>query len=78
MSFVIAFLIPVGLVTFPDLFNISVLFIFGLLSLMLMLTSLVFLLANKFNRTIFDYFSRSVYLSTDELDEVYRAKGYYV
>lgn len=78
LSFLIAFFIPIGYLTFIEIFKVAVLLIFALLSIMLMLMSMVFLFINKFNRTMFDYFTRTVYLTNAELDEIYRAKGYQV
>ena len=77
-NMIIVFFIPMLQTTIYELFNIPVLYIFGLLSIALMLGSLVFLLFNHFNRTLFDYLTRMVYLKSDELDKIYRAKGYYI
>ena len=77
-NMIIVFFIPLLQATIFELFNIPILFIFGLFSIVLMLGSLIFLLFNKFNRTLFDFFTRVVYLKTEQLDEIYRAKGYYI
>ena len=72
------FFIPMLQASIYDLFNIPVLYVFGLLSIVFMLGSLIFLLFNAYNRSIFDFLTRTVYLKSEELDKIYRAKGYYV
>lgn len=72
------FFIPTTFITIFGVFNIPVLMIFGFFSLLLMVASLIFLLFNKFNMDLFDYLTRSVLLKTETLDDVYRAKGYYI
>ncbi|MCD8204378.1 MAG: RDD family protein [Coprobacillus sp.] len=46
------------------------------ISLIILLISLIVLLFSKFNQSLFDKLSRSVLISTDSLDEIYRAEGY--
>lgn len=77
-SLIIAFFIPAVFLTIYGIFNIPVLMIFGLLSLLLMISSLIFMLFNSFNMDLFDYLTRSVLLKTSTLDDIYRAKGYYI
>ncbi|MCD8203761.1 MAG: hypothetical protein LUB56_01370 [Coprobacillus sp.] len=48
------------------------------ISLLVLFVSLIVLLFSNFNQSLFDKLSRSVLISTDSLDEVYRAKGYKV
>ena len=72
------FFIPMLQASIYDLFNIPVLYVFGLLSIVFMLGSLIFLLFNAYNRTIFDFLTRTVYIKSEELDKSYRAKCYYV
>lgn len=78
LSFLIAFFIPIGYLTFIEIFKITVLFIFGIFSLLLSLASLIFVIGNGYNRSLSDYVTRTVYLSNDSLDEIYRARGYLV
>lgn len=77
-NMIVVFFIPMLQTTIYELFNIPVLYIFGLLSVAFMLGSLIFLLFNSFNRSLFDYLTRTVYLKSEELDKIYRAKGYYI
>ena len=42
----------------------------------LLLGSMFFILFNQYNRSLIDYLSNSLYLTSDEMDEVYRARGY--
>lgn len=77
-NMVAVFFIPMLQASIYDLFNIPVLYVFGLLSIIFMVGSLIFLLFNAYNRTIFDFLTRTVYLKSEELDKIYRAKGYYV
>ena len=77
-SFIIAFFVPATFITIYGIFDIPILMIFGFFSILIMIVSLIFLLFNKFNMDMFDYFTRSVLLRTDTLDDIYRAKGYYI
>ena len=77
-SFVIAFFIPATFLTIYGIFSVSILMIFGIFSILLSITSLIFLFINSFNMDLFDYLTRSVMLTSDTLDEIYRAKGYYI
>ena len=74
----ITFFAPIGLLTIYEIFNISILFVLGLFSIAIILSSFVFLLFNRFNRTLFDYFTGTVMLTNDSLDEVYRSRGYII
>ncbi len=78
VNLVSSFFIPTIFVTIYGVFNIPVLMVLGIFSLLLMFSSFIFLLFNKFNMDLFDYLTRSVLLKTDTLDDVYRAKGYYI
>ena len=77
-SLVIAFFIPATFVTIYGIFNLPILMIFGFFSILLMIASLIFLLFNSFNMDLFDYLTRTVLLKTSTLDDIYRAKGYYI
>ena len=70
------FFMPMTYVTFTYLFNIHILPAFGLIGLLLMIASLVVILVSSFNRSISDYLSRSVLIKNEDLDEIYRSKGY--
>lgn len=48
------------------------------LSFLLGFVSLILILVNSFNRALTDLTSRSVIVSKDDLDAIYRYKGYYV
>lgn len=74
----IVFFLPLTFVSFSYLFSLNVLFSFVMLSLVFNIVSMFFILFNSFNRSLSDIFSRSVMITTDKLDEIYRAKGYNV
>ncbi|MCD8195418.1 MAG: hypothetical protein LUD22_03900 [Coprobacillus sp.] len=48
------------------------------ISLLIILASLIMMLFSQYNQTLFDRLTRTVMISTDSLDEIYRAKGYKV
>ena len=72
----VVFFMPMTYVTFTYLFNIPVLFPSLLIGLVVIIASLITLLISSYNRTICDYLSRSVIIKNDDLDEIYRSKGY--
>ncbi len=78
----LAFIMFVGwpTVTFSYLFGLGngQFMMLTFISLLVLLVSLIVLLFSNFNQTLFDKLSRSVLISTDSLDEIYRAKGYKV
>ena len=51
--------------------------LFSLLSLVLVIISFIILMINSFNRSLSDLASRSVQVNQDDLDAIYRYKGYY-
>ena len=51
--------------------------LFSLLSLLLVIISFIILMFNHFNRTLSDIASRSVQVNQDDLDAIYRYKGYF-
>ena len=77
-NLIISFFVPMGFLTFYEVFNLPILMTFGILSLVLQIGSMIFLFINQYNMTMFDYFVRCVYLKTETLDDIYRAKGYYI
>ena len=72
----VAFFMPMTYVTFTYLFNIPVLFPLLIIGIVLIIASLITLLISSYNRTVCDYLSRSVIIKNDDLDEIYRSKGY--
>ena len=68
--------IPSMLVPFNTLFTLNYLLYGTIFSGVLLLISLFFLIFNQYNRSLTDYLSSSLYLTSEEMDEVYRAKGY--
>lgn len=77
-NMLIIFFAPIGFLTIYEVFNLPVILTFSLLSIMMMLASFIFLMFNQYNLDLFDYLTRSVHLKTSDLDDIYRAKGYYV
>ena len=75
-NLMIVLILPVALVSINYVFSFnSFLFLAGL-SLLFNIVSLGFILFNSFNRSLSDIFSHSVMITTDNLDAIYRAKGY--
>lgn len=71
-------LIPAILVPFNNLFANSWLLYSSIFSLILSLVSLIFMLINQYNRSLIDYISNTLYLAQDDMDALYRARGYNV
>lgn len=72
----VIFFIPVSYVSFNYLFSLTWLLYLSLVSLLLSLASMVVVLINSFNRSISDIASKTVLITTADLDNIYRAKGY--
>ena len=68
--------IPSMLVPFNTLFTLNYLLYGTVFSGILLIISLFFLIFNQYNRSLTDYLSNSLYLTSEEMDNVYRAKGY--
>lgn len=77
-AFLISFFVPMTSIPFVEMFRIQLLFIIGLFSIGFMLINLIALLFDQYNRTLFDRLLGVIHLKTADLDEVYRAKGYYL
>ena len=54
LVFLICFFIPMTSLSFVEMFKIQSLFILGIFSILMMLINLIYLLFDKFNRTLFD------------------------
>ena len=72
----VVFFMPMTYVAFTYLFNLPILFPCLIIGAVLIIASLITLLISSYNRTICDYLSRSVIIKNDDLDEIYRSKGY--
>lgn len=70
------FLLPWPIVSFNELFSLPGLWILSLISVLFDLVSLFFLLFDKLDRTLSDKMTISVMLEEEEMDAIYRAKGY--
>ncbi len=70
------FLLPWPIVSFNELFSLPGLWILSLISIFFDLISLIFLLFDKLDRTLSDKMTMSVMLEEEEMDAIYRAKGY--
>lgn len=68
--------IPLPFIMIADVFKIVPIISVGLLGVLVVIVSAFVLIFNKFSRTLFDVLSRTVIIPTEELDEIYRAKGY--
>lgn len=68
--------LPMSFLTINYTFNMSLLITVVLISLAYILISLFVLLFSSFNRTLNDQLTQSVIISEEDLDSIYRAKGY--
>ena len=68
--------IPSLLVPFNTLFSLNFLMYGTIFSAILLITGLIFILVNQYNRSLVDYLSNNLFLTEEEMDELYRAKGY--
>lgn len=68
--------VPSLLVAFNNLFALRFLMYGTIFSLVLIIADLIFVLANQYNRSLVDFLTNNLYLTEDEMDELYRAKGY--
>ena len=68
--------VPSLLVPFNNLFALHFLMYGNVFSIALLLGSMFFILFNQYNRSLIDYLSNSLYLTSEEMDEIYRARGY--
>ena len=74
----IIFFMPMTYAAFTYLFNIPLIPGLLIIGLLIDLVSLIFILATPLNQTLCDLLSRSVIIKNEDLDEIYRAKGYNV
>lgn len=74
----ITFFLPLSFVTFNYLFSLPTLLIVAIASLLFALVSFIVILANYYNRAISDIFTNSILVNNEELDKIYRAKGYHI
>ena len=72
----VIFFMPMTCVAFSYLFNIPALLAILFIGIILILASLIFVLASPYNKTLTDFMLRSVIITNEDLDEIYRAKGY--
>ena len=70
------FLLPWPIVSFNELFSLPVLWVLSLISVLLDLVSLVFLLIDRFDRSLSDFLTMTSYIDEESMDAIYRAKGY--
>lgn len=68
--------VPSLLVPFNNLFALSFLVYSTIIASILLLGALFFTLFNQYNRSLVDYLSNTLYLTEEEMNEVYRARGY--
>ena len=68
--------LPISLVSFAYIFEFSMLASVSVVSMFFALISFIFLLFNKMSMTISDRLTNTVLITEDDLNEVYRAKGY--
>ena len=74
----ITFFLPLAFVTFNYIFSMPTLFVVSIASFIFILASLIVMLFSSFNRTISDIFTSSVLVNNEEIDKIYKAKGYQI
>lgn len=72
------FFLPISYTGFNALFGLTTILVVGIISLLTMIVGIVFVLASAFNRSLEDMLSQTAMLENDELDKIYRARGYMV
>lgn len=70
--------LPLLVMSVEYIFNLTFTLWLSVASLVIVLASLIVLLFSKSNQTLCDGITRSAYISNDSLDEIYRARGYYI
>lgn len=70
--------LPLLVMSVEYMFNLTITLWLSVASLAIILASLVALLISKSNQTLCDGITRSAYISNDSLDEIFRARGYYI
>ena len=74
----VVFFMPMTYAAFTYLFSIPLLPGLLLIGIFLSLISFIFVLVTPWNQTLCDKLSKSVIIKNEDLDEIYRAKGYNV
>ena len=74
----IIFFMPMTYAAFTYLFSIPLLPGLLFIGLFIQLISLIFIIATPLNQSLCDMLSRSLIIKNDDLDQIYRAKGYNV
>ena len=72
----LVFFIPMLVVSFNYIFSLTTLLVLTLISLAYVIISAIFMLFNQFNRSLEDFLTQTILISTESLDEIYRKKGY--
>ena len=76
LNFSPVFFLPLPILAFNELFVLTTPLFLAIASLVIDLVSLFFILIHSYNRSLLDVITGSMLISNDQLDEVYRAKGY--
>ncbi len=69
-------LLPMWRLKVVYVFNLPLLQVLSIISLLFAIISFIITLFNSFNRTLSDILTKSVIITTDDLENVYRARGY--
>ena len=70
--------LPLLVMNVEYIFNLMMNLWLSIASLLIIIVSLLFLLISKSNQSLCDSATRSAYISNDSLDEIFRARGYYI
>jgi len=68
--------IPMTIVGFEGVFALPYILVFSIISLLIIFASLLTCIFSSFNKTLCDILSRSVLIKEEDLDSIYRARGY--
>jgi len=68
--------IPMTTIGFEGVFGLPYILVLSVIGLLLSFASMVSVILSSFNRGLTDYLSRSVMIKEEDLDQIYRARGY--
>jgi len=68
--------VPMVYVEFSYLFNLPLLDYSALVSLIYVLASFIFLMFNKFNKTLTDFLTKTIVIDSESLERIQQVKGY--
>ena len=76
LSLYTVFFVPLMVIPFVGLFIIPIILPISLVSLLIVIVSFVVLMCSGYNRTLSDVLTKTVLVKAEELDKIYKSKGY--